>query len=389
MAEEEGLWPVLKWVKRLIDGVLIEDFGEADIEFAWGEDAQIDAGQQAQVLTSYVGAGILTRNEARVKLGEAPVSDPAANVLTVTIASGPVTIDRALDDSSGLKKKVAKTFDPEQPRDWRERFGGSDFAKFNSHHDEKGRFATADGARAGVKTRGVRVAQALPLPLVGAAAAAGAAVGNAIRGTVEDWRKSHAAPPQSFPSSPPDDPKDKPPPVADTPREPAAAGAPAPDPDDPKPDDDKKASDGSEKPTVRLAREYKNIILDEHPGLTPEALAKIEEEAQPPGTTPDKPAGKGVTGPDVTYKDTGTGDTAATVQIKVSNSAKAAARAIRDDIESKEPSSIIAVQAPEGTSSGAVRGAIRDFPFDSRKAAGKSIVVVDSTGRILIPLGPL
>jgi hypothetical protein len=34
MAEEEGLRPVLKWVKRLIDGVLIEDFGEADIEFA-------------------------------------------------------------------------------------------------------------------------------------------------------------------------------------------------------------------------------------------------------------------------------------------------------------------------------------------------------------------
>ena len=87
MAEEEGLWPVLKWVKRLIDGVLIEDFGEEDIEFAWGEDAQIDAGQQAQVLTSYVGAGILTRNEARVKLGEAPVADPAANVLTVTGAA--------------------------------------------------------------------------------------------------------------------------------------------------------------------------------------------------------------------------------------------------------------------------------------------------------------
>ena len=36
MAEEEGLWPVLKWVKRLIDGVLIEDFGEEDIEFAVG-----------------------------------------------------------------------------------------------------------------------------------------------------------------------------------------------------------------------------------------------------------------------------------------------------------------------------------------------------------------
>jgi hypothetical protein len=104
MAEEEGLWPVLKWVKRLIDGVLIEDFGEEDIEFAWGEDAQIDAGQQAQVLTSYVGAGILTRNEARVKLGEAPVADPAANLLLVTTGAGPVTVDQLLDDPSGLKK---------------------------------------------------------------------------------------------------------------------------------------------------------------------------------------------------------------------------------------------------------------------------------------------
>ncbi len=98
MAEEEGLWPVLKWIKRLIDGVLIEDFGEAEVEFAWGEDAQIDAGQQAQVLTSYVNAGILTRNEARIKLGQAPVTDPAANVLLVTTGSGPVPVGVALDD---------------------------------------------------------------------------------------------------------------------------------------------------------------------------------------------------------------------------------------------------------------------------------------------------
>ena len=115
MAEEEGLWPVLKWVKRLIDGVLIEDFGEEDIEFAWGEDAQIDAGQQAQVLTSYVGVGILTRNEARVKLGEAPVADPAANVLTVTGAA-PTPVGQG-------SAELAKNYNPDQPRDWHGRFG--------------------------------------------------------------------------------------------------------------------------------------------------------------------------------------------------------------------------------------------------------------------------
>jgi 2-succinyl-5-enolpyruvyl-6-hydroxy-3-cyclohexene-1-carboxylate synthase len=33
-----------------------------------------------------------------VKLGQAPVADPAANVLTVTTGAGPVTVDVALDD---------------------------------------------------------------------------------------------------------------------------------------------------------------------------------------------------------------------------------------------------------------------------------------------------
>lgn len=47
----------------------------------------------------------------------------------------------------------------------------------------------------------MQVAQAVPLPLIGAAAAAAAAVGNAVRGTVEDWRKSHRAPPVA-PASP-------------------------------------------------------------------------------------------------------------------------------------------------------------------------------------------
>ncbi|QGM48008.1 phage portal protein [Methylocystis heyeri] len=73
MAEEEGLWPVLMWVKRLIERVLIEDFGESEIEFAWGSDAQIDAEQQQRILVAYVGSGILTRDEARQKLGLAPL----------------------------------------------------------------------------------------------------------------------------------------------------------------------------------------------------------------------------------------------------------------------------------------------------------------------------
>ena len=368
MAEEEGLWPVLKWVKRLIDGVLIEDFGETEIEFAWGEDAQIDAGQQAQVLTSYVGAGILTRNEARVKLGQAPVSDPAANVLLVTTGAGPVAVDQLLDDPSGLKKKVTKAFDPE------ERGADGDargLAKYNPHHDEKGRFASADGAHGAArrKSQGAPVAQALPAPLIGA-------VGEAAQ---QWWNSSNHS----------SGPRDNAPPRTQPAQSAASAGAPAPDPDDRKSDEDKRPEDHGEKTTIRLSEEYKNIIMDEHPGLTREALATIEEETQPPGTKPEKPAGKGVAGPDITYVDANTREAVTTVQVKTGNSPKAVARLIDKDLNSQEPSSVIAVQAPEGTASGAVRGAIRDFPFDSEKAAGKSIIVIDAAGRILIPLSPL
>ena len=122
LAEEEGLWPILKWVKRLIDRVLTEDFGEEEVEFAWGEDAQIDASQQAQVLTSYVAAGILTRNEARAQLGAAPVEDEAANALLVTTGSGPAPLPELAATSATL-------------------------GKYNTYHDERGRFTTSSGAR--------------------------------------------------------------------------------------------------------------------------------------------------------------------------------------------------------------------------------------------------
>jgi hypothetical protein len=215
MAEEEGLWPILKWVKRLIDGVLVEDLGEEEVEFAWGEDAQIEATQQAQVLTSYVNAGILTRNEARAKLGEAPVAEPAADALLVTTGSGPVALEANAANAQGL-------------------------VKYNQYHDERGRFATADGAIApsaseagdrkpkpkGAQEAGILRELLRPLlPPMGGYRPPG----QRQEPTLTD------PPPPSFPSRPPETPKKRPPPAAEAPNEPTAgAGAPAPDPDDPK-----------------------------------------------------------------------------------------------------------------------------------------------------------
>lgn len=70
LSEEEGLLPILRYVKRLIDGIIVNEFGQTDIEFAWGDDEQIDPATEATVYATYLDRGVYTRNEIREKLGE-------------------------------------------------------------------------------------------------------------------------------------------------------------------------------------------------------------------------------------------------------------------------------------------------------------------------------
>ena len=110
-ATQEGLVPLKAWVKNALDHVIQECMNEPGLEFVWVGDDAIDPLEQAQTLQILVGAGIKTREEARADLGLAPVG-----------GKGPVADDSA---SKALRK-------------------------FNPHHDERGQFATADGAVATV-----------------------------------------------------------------------------------------------------------------------------------------------------------------------------------------------------------------------------------------------
>ena len=109
-ATQEGLVPLKAWVKNALDHVIQVCMAEPGLEFVWVGDDAIDPLEQAQTLEILVGAGIKTREEARADLGlgaaggKAPVADNAAKALR----------------------------------------------KFNPHHDERGQFATADGAVATV-----------------------------------------------------------------------------------------------------------------------------------------------------------------------------------------------------------------------------------------------
>jgi HK97 family phage portal protein len=70
----EGLAPLQRWLKALIDRVIGQVLGWQDLEFAWADTLPADPAQQAQILTAYVAAGIKTRNEARAQLGLDPVA---------------------------------------------------------------------------------------------------------------------------------------------------------------------------------------------------------------------------------------------------------------------------------------------------------------------------
>lgn len=92
MSEEEGLAPILNWVKGLVDEIIAEEFESPDLEFSWATDSAIDPQTQEAILTSYATKGILTINEARVALGREPLPEAAASKVMVLTSAGYVPL---------------------------------------------------------------------------------------------------------------------------------------------------------------------------------------------------------------------------------------------------------------------------------------------------------
>jgi hypothetical protein len=114
-ATQEGLVPLKAWVKSALDHVIQLYLNQPDLEFIWVGDDAVDPLQQAQTLNILVAAGIKTVAEARADLGLTPEGGKAR--------VRPPAVD-----------------------------------KYNHHHDERGRFATADGAAATSQPMAVQVA---------------------------------------------------------------------------------------------------------------------------------------------------------------------------------------------------------------------------------------
>ncbi len=72
-AQQEGLAPLMMWVKNLVDYCIATFWGADDLEFVWDSEQELDPATRAQIHVAYKNAGILSTDEVRADLGRDPM----------------------------------------------------------------------------------------------------------------------------------------------------------------------------------------------------------------------------------------------------------------------------------------------------------------------------
>jgi hypothetical protein len=85
---EEGLEPLKRWAKRLIDGVIQEDLHCPDLEFAWNDGASVDPVAQAGIDDQSLRNGSTSIDEVRARRGQGPLPNGAGASARIYTASG-------------------------------------------------------------------------------------------------------------------------------------------------------------------------------------------------------------------------------------------------------------------------------------------------------------
>jgi HK97 family phage portal protein len=114
-SEAEGLAPLMRWVKRLVDHVIQDVMGAADLEFAWGELRPSDPAEQAKIIDIYVRDGIYAVNEARGLLGLAPVPGGDQPMVYGTAGAMPLAVLPA-GGAAKMTGASLRKYNPDEPR---------------------------------------------------------------------------------------------------------------------------------------------------------------------------------------------------------------------------------------------------------------------------------
>jgi hypothetical protein len=95
-ALQEGLIPLLKWAKDLMDFLIVTYFGYQDIEFKWKTEVDVEPKTQAEIDASDVSKAIRTLDEVREARGLPPYEGGLGAKPLIYTAGGAVLLEEAL-----------------------------------------------------------------------------------------------------------------------------------------------------------------------------------------------------------------------------------------------------------------------------------------------------
>ena len=75
-ALSEGLAPVMNWIKALMDRIIRESFGAADLEFVWSDETSMEPLVRSQIDQIDIASGVRTVNECREGRGLESLPEP-------------------------------------------------------------------------------------------------------------------------------------------------------------------------------------------------------------------------------------------------------------------------------------------------------------------------
>ncbi|MGU3387266.1 phage portal protein [Methylobacterium sp. D53M] len=103
-SEQQGLAPLLLWAKRLFDGIIQDDLGHPDLEFAWETARDVDPKVQAEIDDRNLRNGSERINEVRERRGQPPV--PGGDTPRIYLTTGAIDLE-ANDAAVAAAQEVA------------------------------------------------------------------------------------------------------------------------------------------------------------------------------------------------------------------------------------------------------------------------------------------
>lgn len=119
-AASEGLAPMMQWVKGVMDSIIMDLWGETDLEFEFLDEDELDPNIKSEILDRDTGNARMTINESRVASGLEPYPEPEFDRPMVKTSTGYVPVVLTPEEKAEKERMAAQIAGEKPPEDGEE-----------------------------------------------------------------------------------------------------------------------------------------------------------------------------------------------------------------------------------------------------------------------------